>query len=258
MFASVLFLGLLGLLGGCSAKFVDWENQGAPAGTGFQTKQLVYNGETRNYTVFVPWSYKPGSGQKSPVIMFLHGVMEGGSNGKKCVTVGLGPEVSRREQSFPFFVVFPQSGSDWVGDEKMGLAMATLDQVLKDYPGADADRVSVTGLSNGGDGTWKVGAKYTSRFAALVPMCSGVDYDDVPALTKIPIWCFHNSGDPFRSSGRASSMCQKIKDAGGNVQYTEYGTIGHNCWEQAYTDDQVFTWLMNQRRGASAGSVRVP
>jgi hypothetical protein len=39
------------------------------------------------------------------------------------------------------------------------------------------------------------------------------------------------------------------------VQYTEYGTMGHNCWEQAYSDDEIFKWLMNLRRGATAGTV---
>jgi len=252
--SGILLTCCFALLTGCSAKHVDWENQGAPAGTGFLTKSFEFDGETRNYTVFVPWSYNAQNPQKYPVIMFLHGVLEGGSNGRKCVTVGLGPAVSERERTFPFFAVFPQSGSDWVGEKKMALAIATLDQVLKDYPGADRDRVSVTGLSNGGDGTWKIAARYPDRFAAIVPMCSSVDYDDVPALTKIPIWCFHNSVDPFRSSGRAASMCRRIKEAGGNVQYTEYGTFGHNCWEQAFSDDEVFKWLLNQRRNSGAAT----
>jgi predicted peptidase len=254
-----MFLVLIGALGGCSGRSIDWSNEGAPAGRGFLTRQFTYNGETRNYTVFVPWSYSDRPQVKYPVIMFLHGVLEGGSDGRKCVTVGLGPAVNERRQTFPFLAVFPQSGSDWQGQEKMGLAMATLDQVLKDYPGADPDRVILTGLSNGGDGTWKIGAAYPNRFAALVPMCSAVDYDDVPNLTKIPIWCFHNAVDPFRSCGRASAMCDKIRAAGGNVRFTKYGTFGHDCWTEAYSTDEVFHWMMAQKRGGAAptaGSAR--
>lgn len=238
---------------GCSAGHIDWANQGAPQGTGFLTKQFTFENTAHNYTVFIPHDYTP---QKHyPVIMFLHGVLESGSNGTKCVTVGIGPAVSERAATFPFVVVFPQSSNDWAGEEHTRLAIATLDQVLKDYPAADADRVFLTGLSNGGDGTWTVGAAHPERFAGLVPMCSAVDYDLIPKLTKIPIWCFHNSVDPFRSEGRAEEMCKRLKEAGGNVKFTKYGDIGHDCWTRAYKEGEVFTWMQGLRRGAVAGAV---
>ena len=246
-----MLLCLVGPMTGCSSGRVDWANVDAPKGTGFLTKSFTHEGKSQNYTVFVPHNYQPT--QKYPVIMFLHGVLEGGSDGKKCVTVGIGPHVSQKARTFPFFVVFPQSGSDWVGESKEKLAIATLDQVLKDYPGADADRVVLTGLSNGGDGTWALGASHRERFAALVPMCGSPDFDQVPRLTSIPIWAFHNSVDPFRSSGKVKDMVKKIEAAGGNVKYTQYGGFGHDCWTQAYTEGEVLTWMQQQRRGAVAG-----
>jgi len=239
---------LLTLLAGCSARHVDWANEGAPPNTGFATKQFTFAGETRNYTVFIPHSYNPQS--RYPVIVFLHGVLESGSDGKKCVTVGIGPAVSERAKTFPFIVVFPQSGGDWKGEEKVRLCLATLDQILKDYPAADPGRVILTGLSNGGDGTWSIGAAHPERFAALVPMCAEGDYDDVPKLTSIPIWCFHNSVDPFRSSGNARGMCDRIKAAGGNVKYTQYGGFGHDCWTRTYEEGEVFQWMLAQHRGS--------
>ena len=121
--------------------------------------------------------------------------------------------------------------------------------MLKDYPAADPDRVILTGLSNGGDGTWSIGALHADRFAALVPMCGEGDYDDVPKLTRIPIWCFHNSIDPFRSSGNAREMCDRIQKAGGNIKFTQYSTFGHDCWTRAYEEGDVFTWMLAQRRG---------
>lgn len=241
-------LVLLSFLGGCSAKHIDWSNQGAPAGTGFLRKELSFEGQSCKYTVFIPHGY---NGQaRYPVIMFLHGVLESGSDGQKCVTVGLGPTVSQQAGTFNFIVVFPQSPSDWQSDLHQRLAMATLDQVLKDYPAADRDRVYLTGLSNGGDGTWIVGAAYRDRFAALAPMCSAVDYDDAPRLTGIPIWCVHNRVDPFRSSGRAKEMCRRISQAGGNAKYTEYGGFGHDCWSRAFGEGEVFQWMLSQRRAA--------
>lgn len=239
-----LLVSVMAMVGGCSS--IDWSNPGAPAGTGFVTKQLAFNGDSWNYTVFVPHDYAPN--KHYPVILFLHGVLEGGSDGRKCVTVGIGPTIAKRTDDFDFITVFPQSGTDWTSEAHQRLAIATLDQVLKDYPAADADRVVLTGLSNGGDGTWLIGANYADRFAGLAPMCSGVDYDLAPKLARIPIWCFHNSVDPFRSSGRAEEMCKKVCESGGNAKFTEYKTFGHDCWTQAYTEGEVFAWMRSLRR----------
>jgi predicted peptidase len=235
-------------LTGCSARSIDWANAGARPGEGFQVKQLQHEGRARNYTVFVPHDYNPRA--RYPVIVFLHGVLEAGSDGRKCVTVGLGPAVSTREATFPFIVVFPQSTSDWRSDSNVALAMATLDAVLKDYPAADRDRVCLTGLSNGGDGTWSIGARYASRFAGLVPMCSGPNLDDAARLTHTPIWAIHNQVDPFRSSGKVKAMCERIRQLGGDAKYTEYPTFGHDCWTRALSDEQVFDWMKAQRRGS--------
>ena len=247
---SLVLAFLLACLTGCSGRFIDWENKGAPSGTGFLTKEFQFRGNTQKYTVFIPHNYS--SQAHYPVIMFLHGVLESGSNGQKCVTVGIGPAVNERAATFQFVVVFPQSTGDWESEDRAQLALATLDQVLKDYPAADRDRVTVTGLSNGGDGTWSIGAAHSDRFAALVPMCGKGSYDDVPKLTHIPIWCFHNKTDPFRSSGNAAEMVKRIQAAGGNAKITIYSEFGHDVWTRAYREGDVFAWMAAQRRGGTA------
>jgi len=246
--AAVLVMLSGAVIGGCSARHINWDNPGAPPGTGFQTKSFEFEGQRRYYTVFIPYNYDGKT--KFPVIMFLHGVLEGGNDGRKCVTVGLGPEVNNRAATFPFVVVFPQSDTDWQGDYHTRLAMATLDLVLRDYPGTDPDRVFLTGLSNGGDGTWTVGAAHPERFAGLAPMCSAVNYDDAPRLTRVPIWCFHNTMDPFRSCGAAREMCDRINRLGGSARFTEYFEMGHDCWTRAYSEGEVFDWMLSLRRGA--------
>jgi predicted peptidase len=119
--------------------------------------------------------------------------------------------------------------------------------VAGDYS-VDPKRVILTGLSNGGHGVWAVAARYPDRFAGLVPMCGHSDLDDVDKLTKIPIWCFHNSVDPFVPSGGSKEMCQQINKLGGNAKYTQYGDFGHNCWDKAYSDGELWKWMAGQSR----------
>jgi predicted peptidase len=160
---------------------------------------------------------------------------------------GLGPNIARQVSTFPFVAIFPQSGGDWTGEARDRLAMAVLDDVESHY-NIDKDRIILTGLSNGGYGVWHIGAAHVDRFAALVPVSGQADPQAVDKLTHIPIWCFHNSGDFLIGSGNSREMVSKIKAAGGNVKYTQFDAIGHECWDKVYGDPQVLEWMLAQRR----------
>src|SRR5947209_17137191 len=134
-----------------------------PSGTGFLDK--VYRdsrGNEAKYVLFVPHDYR---GERPyPLIMFLHGLGESGSDGHKQVEVGLGPALRKREQKFPSFVLFPQSQRmNWnASSADARRAMAILDETCKEYR-IDPDRIYLTGISLGGFGTWSLAAKYPER-----------------------------------------------------------------------------------------------
>lgn len=252
-FLPLLTLALLTLTACNGARNTALQPSNAPTGTGFITKTLQQSDHSRLYAVFIPHTYNPN--EKYPVIVFLHGIGEAGSDCRSNLRVGLAPFIADNSANFKFIVIFPQSTGGW--DENSSAAtdvIATLDQVQKDYS-IDPDRVILTGLSTGGYGTWAIGAKYKNRFAALVPMCAYSNDKDVPNLLDIPVWCFHNTGDPFVLAAGSSRMCKKISERGGNAKYTEYGALGHDCWDAAYANPELFAWMMTQRRnGAKATS----
>jgi predicted peptidase len=239
-------LGLTGCFGTGSGFVKSANGKGAPPGRGFQTRTVVVNGETKYYSVFIPWGYD--ARQKYPTIVFLHGVGEGGNNGTKNLTVGLAPAIRARQATFPFIAVFPQTGGNWKEKEHADIAVAVLNDASRQFS-VDQDRVILTGLSTGGYGTWYIGALHRDRFAALVPMCAYSAYDHVPQLTRIPIWAFHNNADPFVSSGGTKQMVERINRAGGNAKQTIFGSFGHNCWVEAYDDPKLYEWMLAQRRG---------
>src|SRR5256885_11020513 len=61
-------------------------------------------GKEAKYVLFVPHDYKPGTSY--PLILFLHGIGESGTDGRRQAEVGLGPAVRKRAKSFPAFVLF--------------------------------------------------------------------------------------------------------------------------------------------------------
>lgn len=215
------------------------------------------------YRLMGPAAIEPD--EQYPVVLFLHGAGERGSdNGKQLTylpTWLAEPELRRK---YPCFVVAPQcrEGSRWAdfdwSDKKstpqqpqpttdLAAAVAALDAVIKTEP-VDVDRVYLTGLSMGGYGSWDLAARMPERFAAVIPICGGGDEATASKVAKLPIWCFHGAADEVVPVARSRSMVEAVKAAGGDVKYTEFETVRHNSWTPAYQDPATLDWLFKQRR----------
>jgi predicted peptidase len=238
-----IFLLAWGLLCGASAGnsfAIDKEE------TGFVDRVFKdAAGKESKYVLFVPHDYK---GNKAfPLVLFLHGAGETGTDGQKQVKVGLGPAIKKQEKTFGFIAVFPQARSrTWKADSEEGKrAMAILEQIEKDYK-VDPKRIYLTGLSMGGYGTWSFAVKYPDKWAAIVPICGGGDAKEAAKIKHIPCWCFHGDADKAVKVSQSRDMVQALKDAGGTPQYTEYSGVGHNSWDKAYGTPELYDWLLKQ------------
>lgn len=220
----------------------------ADSKTGFVDK--VYknaDGSESPYVVFVPHDY---DGKKEvPVILFLHGSGETKGGTKKPVEVGIGPAIKKREKTFPFLVVIPQSEKrTWQAnsdDAKRALAM--LDAVSKEYK-TDPNRTYLSGLSMGGYGTWSIAAATPEKWAAIVPVCGGGKPADAEKIKGIPCWCFHGDADKAVPVARSREMIEALKKADAKPKYTEYPGVGHNSWDKAYGTDELYDWLLEQKK----------
>jgi predicted peptidase len=182
------------------------------------------------------------------VILFLHGSGETGTDGQKQVKVGLGPAVKKQEKTFPFIAVFPQSQKrSWRADSEDGQrALRILDEVMKQYK-TDPKRVSLTGLSMGGSGTWSMALKYPERWAAIVPICGWGEPNQADKIKDIPCWCFHGDADKAVLVDRSRDMIKALHAAGAKPTYTEYPGVGHNSWDKAYGTPELCDWLLKQQ-----------
>lgn len=218
---------------------------------GFQHRVFTdMQGKQHPFVIFVPARYESGS--QPPVMLFLHGAGERGTNNIDPTMVGIGPAIWKRKSTFPFVTVIPQcrTGSNWLAegpDAKWALAM--LRQIEKEFS-TDPDRVYLTGLSMGGSGTWSIAAKDPSAWAAIVPMCSGPDTANAAkfAAARLPIWNFCGDKDRESTVKANRTMHEALTMAGANAKYTEYAGVGHNCWDDAYGTDALYTWLLEQTR----------
>lgn len=224
------------------------------------------NGNTIPYRILAPASIERG--KQYPLVLFLHGAGERGSDNKKQLVHGAADFASpKRMQQFPAFVVFPQcpnekrwvespwdlpSGSgefDVVPSQPMKAALELVDTLVTELP-VDPSRVYVTGLSMGGQGAWFAAATKPRRFAALLEVCGGGDPTWVADYQGMPIWALHGQKDGVVPISRAREMVIALTKAGHapEIRYTEYPGVGHNSWAQTYKRDDVFEWLFAQRK----------
>jgi predicted peptidase len=166
--------------------------------------------------------------------------------------------------------VLPQCRKEhwWTQSPMDDEAIAALEAATKEFHG-DPDRTYLTGLSMGGYGTWYLAAKYPRRFAAIAPICGGVlmpdaaraqPTGDVTPYTeaakkvggKTPTWIFHGADDPVVPVTESRKMNDAMKALGGDVRYTEYPGVGHDSWNKAYDEADLFTWMFSKSLGGNA------
>src|SRR5207247_5709557 len=127
------------------------------------------------YLLYLPKDYNAKSGRRWPLMLFLQGAGERGTN-LSLVSVHGPPKLVKQGREFPFILVSPQCPADQRWDNDALLAL--LDDVIARHK-VDTNRIYLTGLSMGGFGAWSLAARYPERFAAVAPICGGGEQIDV-------------------------------------------------------------------------------
>jgi predicted peptidase len=220
------------------------------------------DGQTLPYRLLKPEKVKPG--KMYPLVLFLHGMGERGTDNAKQLVHGAGqfakPENRRK---YPCFVVAPQCplkngwvDVDWKAPahtmkEKPSvpfrLALELVDKLAAERP-VDKGRIYVTGLSMGGYGTWEAVVRRPAFFAAALPVCGGGDTAEAPKLKNLPIWAFHGDQDGVVPTRRTTAMIEAIRTAGGTPKMTIYPGVNHDSWSATYNNPNVFAWLFAQKK----------
>ena len=215
---------------------------------GFVSKTLkMQGGEDRKYAVFVPPQYSMDESHRWPVIIFLHGSAECGDDGIKHTTVGLPVYVANHATRFPFIVVMPQAHQMWFRGPEAAAVWAILDEVDRTYR-IDQDRIFLTGLSMGGFGTWELAVLRPDIFAAIVPVCGAAPNEYLSNIKDLPVWAFHGAQDQNVSVAGSREAIAALRKLGASPKYTEYKDLSHVCWDRAYSEPELYKWLIQQRR----------
>ena len=221
----------------------------AAAVSGFLAKSIAHGGREHRYACYVPAGERPAAGW--PLVVFLHGMGECGTDGWLQTEVGLGSAIRRAPQRWPAVVLFPQkpdAQKQWADYEAMVLAIVAATE--KELP-IDANRRTLTGLSQGGAGTWTIGARTRAMWQAFAPVCGYGEPDGIAdGLAGAPVWAFHGDADRVVAAAHSKKLVAAVAAAGAAQQaaiaplLTLYPGVGHNSWDKAYRDEALAEWLL--------------
>ncbi len=195
-----------------------------------------------DYLLYLPDNYEEE--KEWPIILFLHGAGEVGSDLELVKTQGL-PKYLESVNDFPGIVISPQCplNCNWSMflDEVYELL-----QIIKNQYKVNKKKVYLTGLSMGGYGTWSMALKYPDEFAAIVPICGGlINQRAVVALKDIPIWTFHGAKDNVVPIDASQRLVDILESCNGNIKFTVYPELRHDSWTVTYENTSLYEWLFS-------------
>ena len=233
-------------------------------------------GYSMPYRVYLPANYS--SSHAYPLVLFLHGSGERGSDDQAQVNTHIDGLINETYGNYPAILVAPQlpaGNTYWYSGNSYDLTLGILGQVEQNYS-VNTNRLYLTGLSLGGFGTTQYAGDFPAMFAAIVPM-SGANSIPPSAgqpISRVPTWLFQGSSDTTVSPDYARNYFLNVTGnssinfnasyygyptaVSGSTRYTELPGWGHDIWEQIYgnSDTAMYDWMFAQHLPlASAGSV---
>ena len=248
----------------------------APQETGFLNRSITLNGTTYKFQVYLPEDYRHPDElpdhRHFPLILFLHGRGERGSEGMWQTQVGLPAQLRDHPERWPVVVVMPQCPLRhfWTDPDMLQLALASLNQEEREFQ-TDPDRTYLTGLSLGGYGAWELLKANPHRFAAVAIASSGIfwsyapdrwhDAATLPAeyarpLGRTPIWLFHGLDDTTVVERQSELMFDALKAENGHVRLWVFQGLKHDSWTRAYNEPELPRWLLAFHLNAQGQPVR--
>lgn len=200
------------------------------------------------YLLYLPQGYEEDQDKKWPLMIFLHGSGERGDDLKKVAKHGP-PKLVEQGKEFDFIIVSPQCphGGWW----NVEMLNAFYDDIIEQYR-VDTNRVYLTGLSMGGNGTWNWAVHNPEKFAAIAPVCGWGPDTNYAKLKDMPIWAFHGDQDQAVELGKGQKVIDRVTEAGGEPEFTVYEGVGHNSWDPTYNNDALYAWMLSHSKEEKA------
>jgi predicted peptidase len=223
-----------------------------------------------NAYVHLPDDYNDGTGKVYPLICFVPGTGEVGTDASLLLVNGPSKFVANgNTMQFTVngklekpIVISLQPVSVWPNAYTLNVK---LDSIIKRYR-CDLQRINVTGLSMGA-WSWdnfvdNYSSTYTNRITSIVSMSAPPPDNSVTNMKYYAInggtaWFFEGNQD-LRGNDQIRDTMNKY--VAGSARYTLY-VGGHCCWNTFYdpswteNGESVYTWMLKQKKDLIKGAL---
>jgi len=191
--------------------------------------------------------HKPNGNDKKPLLIFLHGSGEKGSDIEKVKVHG--PFKYLKANDLDAYVLAPQCSENtyWESESLYQLIL----KICKENKNIDTNRIYLTGLSMGAWGAWNLVFTHPDTFACLVPIAGFVDR--IPMIENckiknIPTRIFHGLVDDVVSVNYSIEIYKKLKPCSVDLELTIFDDANHDSWSRVYDNEQIYNWMFQQSK----------
>jgi len=235
----------------------------------YEVETFINNTDTLNYRILYPKDFSID--KQYPLVLFLHGAGERGSNNSSQLAHGSKLFASDEKRgAFPAIVIFPQCPQDdyWANasvdrttqpltlkfpnggepTKALGLVMKLMDDMVA-KPFVNKQQLYVGGLSMGGMGTFVMLSRKPNMFAAAFAICGGGNTEAAKTYaTTTELWIFHGAKDDVVVPQLSIDMVSAILKYGGTPNFTLYADANHNSWDAALSEPELLPWLFSKSK----------
>lgn len=237
----------------------------------FKKQWIIQDGDTLPYRILLPEGYD--SSRYYPLVLFLHGRGESGSDNEKQLTHGAKLFVADSfRKKYPSIVVFPQCPANnyWSNVQAVTEGSKKGKRTFYFVPGGEPTRamrsvmglmenlqarfrinqqqVYVMGLSMGGMGTFELVRRMPGTFAAAIPICGGANPATASTLKGTSWWIFHGGKDDVVLPINSIQMVEALRKLKVKLKFTLFPEANHNSWDPAFAEPELMKWLFSQRK----------
>lgn len=232
----------------------------------FQRTQFVFKGDTLPYRILLPRNFNPK--KQYPLVLFLHGSGERGSDNRKQLTHGASLFLADSNRTrFPAIIVFPQCHKpgywsnvyiendtakgkkrifhykpDSLPTRDMALLMELVRWLPTQYK-ISSRKTYVMGLSMGGMGTLEIVRRMPGHFKSAIAICGGAHPATAPKIRKQKLWLLHGLKDDVVPPEKSILFYLAMKRENAPIWLTLFPEANHNAWDPSFKTPDLLPWL---------------
>lgn len=225
----------------------------------------TFNGMTYTlpYRFHTPENYEDG--KCYPLMLFLHGAGERGTDNELQLAIGILTALSDPESPLhDSYIICPQCPCDvtWVATPwdkgsynyreipetpYLSAADELVEETIKKFP-VNKKKVYVSGISMGGYGSWDTLARHGEKYAGAFICCGSGDPSIAKSIKEKTIYNYHGGLDTTVPTQGSRDMVAALEKAGAGIHYAEYPDLYHNSWDMAYSQFNDMKELFNHEK----------